>query len=170
MQRKSAQMIFIGLGANLPSLSGPPAETLRACLRALEASGVAVLRVSSFYETRAWPDPSDPPFVNAVASIATDLAPPELLCRLQEIENAFGRERGRANAPRTLDLDILDYDGREEAGPPIVPHPRLAERGFVLIPLAEIEPDWRHPVDGRSVRALLAALPEGEEDGVKRQV
>lgn len=152
-------MILLGLGANLPSSAGPPAATLRAALEELARSGTVSLAVSRFYRTAAWPDPHDPPFVNAVARIETTLPPGALLCRLHDIEAKFGRQRGLRNAPRTLDLDLLDYDGRVEAGPPELPHPRLVERGFVLVPLREIAPEWRHPRSGLTADDLLAALP-----------
>jgi 2-amino-4-hydroxy-6-hydroxymethyldihydropteridine diphosphokinase len=155
-------MILIGLGANLPSPAGPPPETLKAALSALARDGATPRAVSLFYESMAWPDPSDPSFVNAVARVETALSPAALLVRLKAIERSFGRVEAKANAPRSLDLDILDYDGRVEAGPPILPHPRMESRAFVLVPLAEVAPDWRHPVSGRSVRELIAALPEGE--------
>jgi 2-amino-4-hydroxy-6-hydroxymethyldihydropteridine diphosphokinase len=155
-------MILIGLGANLPSPAGPPLETLKAALSALARNGATPRAVSRFYESMAWPDPSDPSFVNAVARVETALAPAALLARLKEIERSFGRIEARANAPRPLDLDVLDYDARVEAGPPILPHPRMESRAFVLVPLRDVAPAWRHPVSGRSVAQLVAALPKGE--------
>jgi 2-amino-4-hydroxy-6-hydroxymethyldihydropteridine diphosphokinase len=155
-------MILIALGSNLPSRVGTPSDTLRAALAELARKDVRVVAVSSFYKTPAWPDPSDPSFVNAVARIEAKLPPQSLIACLHEIERAFGRERGSRNAPRTLDLDLLDYDGRIEGGPPVLPHPRIASRGFVLVPLRDVAPDWKHPVSGLSVDALVAALPPNE--------
>ncbi|HEY5348049.1 MAG TPA: 2-amino-4-hydroxy-6-hydroxymethyldihydropteridine diphosphokinase, partial [Rhizomicrobium sp.] len=120
-------MILIALGANIASPAGSPAETLRAALARLEEEGVNVVKVSSFYQTPAWPDPADPVFTNAVAMLATELPPAALLALLHRTETQFGRERSAKNAPRSLDLDLLDYDGRIEAGPPVLPHPRIAE-------------------------------------------
>lgn len=155
-------MILIGLGANLPSLAGAPQATLRASLDALGMRGVAAGPVSHFYRTPAWPDPADPPFVNAAARLTTQLDPRALLDLLREIETIFGREHEVKNAPRTLDLDLLDFDGRVEQGPPQLPHPRLATRAFVLVPMRDIAPLWRHPVSGKGVAELIEELgPDG---------
>jgi 2-amino-4-hydroxy-6-hydroxymethyldihydropteridine diphosphokinase len=155
-------MILIALGANLPSSAGSPERTLRAALAQLSARGITIDRHSGFYSSDAWPNASDPPFVNAVASVRTALSPSELLRVLHEIEDEFGRRRGTKNAPRTLDLDLVDYDGRIERGEPELPHPRMAGRLFVLLPLAEVVPEWRHPVSGRTVAALIAAAAPAE--------
>jgi 2-amino-4-hydroxy-6-hydroxymethyldihydropteridine diphosphokinase len=155
-------MIVIALGANLPSPLGPPAETLTQVLSLLAQRSITIERQSGFYRTAAWPDPNDPPFINAVASIRTALAPADLLELLHDVERLCGRERGTPNAPRTLDLDIIDYEGRVESGPPVLPHPRMHTRLFVLCPLREIAPGWCHPISGLSVSQLIAALPASE--------
>jgi 2-amino-4-hydroxy-6-hydroxymethyldihydropteridine diphosphokinase len=151
-------MILIALGANLPSSAGEPVETLRAALAALERNGIIPMKVSPLYKSPAWPHASDPPFANAVAEVRSILSPAALMNRLHQIERLFGRTRGERNAPRPLDLDILDYDGLVQSGPPILPHPRLETRAFVLLPLSQIAPNWHHPVTGRSVSQLLAAV------------
>ena len=155
-------MILIALGANLPSSAGPPAATLRNALVGLEERGVKILSVSSFYETPAWPDPAQPAFVNAVAVINTTLQPVELLTLLHGVETDFGRLRSAPNASRTLDIDLLDYDGQVLTEGVVLPHPRMGERSFVLVPLAEIAPGWRHPVSGQSAADLLAKLVDRE--------
>ena len=152
-------MILIGLGANLPSPAGKPADTLNAALEALAIRSITIEMRSGFYRSVAWPNPNDPPFINAAAAVRTDLPPRDLLTALHELERSFGRKRGEPNAPRTLDLDLLDYDGRIQEGPPLLPHPRMQDRAFVLLPLREVAPHWRHPVSGRTVSELIAALP-----------
>jgi 2-amino-4-hydroxy-6-hydroxymethyldihydropteridine diphosphokinase len=151
-------MILIGLGGNLPSRHGSAAETLAAALAALEGEGIRVAARSRWYETAPIPPSDQPWFVNGVAAVATALPPGELLDRLHAVEAAFGRERSVPNAARTIDLDLLDYDGRIVGGWPVLPHPRLHERAFVLRPLVDVAPGWRHPRSGRTAEELLAAI------------
>ena len=154
-------MILIGLGANLPSPEhGPPRATLRAALAALAAHGAKVLRRSPWYESAPVPPSGQPWYVNAVAELESALSPQELLAALLAVEAGFGRVRGARNASRTVDLDLLDYRGLV-TGPgekPELPHPRLHERAFVLLPLRDLAPGWRHPACGRTVDALIEAL------------
>lgn len=166
----SSGPIYIALGANLPNGEDTPQYTIAAALDALAAAGVAVVARSSDWSSPAWPDPADPPYVNAVAAVSTDLAPRALLALLHEIEAGFGRARSVRNAPRTLDLDLIDYRGRierDEAGLEI-PHPRATGRAFVLLPLQEIAPDWHDPVSGRAIGDLVAALPKADRDAMSK--
>lgn len=149
----------VGLGANL----GDAPATLRAALAALGAQpGMRVLRASSLYRTPAWGLREQPDFINAAAVLATSLDAPSLLARLLAIESTFGRRRAADGSdrwgPRTLDLDLLLFDEEAIDVPGLcVPHPRLHERAFALVPLAEIAPDARIPGIG-PVRDVLAAL------------
>jgi len=152
-------MILIALGSNLPFADKQPPEVVNAALATLEREGIVIEARSHFYSTAAWPDPTQPRYVNAVARVRTTLDPEALMERLHRIEQDFGRTRDAPNAPRTLDLDLIDYDGRIMKGPLSLPHPRLTNRAFVLKPLAEVAPDWTHPETGQSVAALIAALP-----------
>lgn len=154
-------MIYVALGANVPSPAGPPQDTLRRALEAMPQHGIAVVAVSPFYRSPAWPNPADPAYVNAVAEVKTRLLPGELLRALLAIEKSFGRVRKRANEPRTLDLDLIDYGGLvSDAEQLMLPHPRMHERAFVLRPLADIAPGWRHPDTGEGVLTLLGNVGE----------
>lgn len=163
-------MILIALGANLATRAfGPPEAGLRAALAAMPGDGLAVVRRSRFYRSAPVPPSAQPWYVNAVAEVATTLGPRELLRVLLAIEARFGRIRGERNDARALDLDLIDYDGRVGHWPAsndlpglVLPHPRAAERAFVLMPLAELAPGWRHPATGAGVGALIAALPPGQ--------
>jgi len=155
--------IFIALGANLEHPTyGPPRRALEAALEELGRRGVVVCRVSPWYRTAPVPASDQPWYVNAVAEVATDLPADALLARLHEVEDAFGRVRTVPNAPRLIDLDLLDFNGETAAEGPgraTLPHPRMEGRAFVLRPLADLAPDWRHPRTGTSIQELLAALP-----------
>ena len=158
-------MILIGIGGNLDSPRfGPPRETLSAALAALERKGISVLARSGWYRSEPIPPSSQPWFVNAVVSVATELGASELLAKLQTLETRFGRVRGERNAARILDLDLLDYEGAVTHTPTLVlPHPRLHKRRFVLVPLGRIAPDWQHPIFGVTVAQLLARLPPDQQ-------
>lgn len=152
-------MILIAAGSSLPFCD---IDSQHLVLRAFSAIDrvASVISVSRLFKTPAWPDPQDPPFINAAATVSSHLAPEALLAALHAIEAGFGRRRRVKNAPRTLDLDLLAYgDEIRTGGELLLPHPRLAEREFVLAPLCDIAPDWRHPETGETVRAMLDALP-----------
>ena len=158
-------MILIGIGGNLESARyGPPRDTLSAALAALTAERIRILTRSGWYRTEPVPQSDQPWFVNAVVSLATELSAKDLLTVLQTTERHFGRIRGEPNGPRILDLDILDYQGEVmNATSLVLPHPRLHERRFVLMPIAEIAPDWRHPILGLTAAQLLARLSSEQQ-------
>ncbi|MBV8488865.1 MAG: 2-amino-4-hydroxy-6-hydroxymethyldihydropteridine diphosphokinase [Planctomycetaceae bacterium] len=163
MKKVTRTGVFIGLGANLPHPEyGSPRQTLEAALAELARRGVEVASRSPWYRTAPVPASNQPWYVNSVAEIGTDLAADRLLAVLHEVEEAFGRVRSVPNAARRIDLDLLDFRGEIAPGGPgkaTLPHPRLAGRAFVVRPLADLAPDWRHPVTGATVKALVAALP-----------
>jgi len=157
--------ILIALGANLPTAAfGPPRAALEAAVAELGRRGLKVTRRSRWYESAPVPASDQPWYVNGVVEVETPLGPEALLSLLHEVEAAFGRVRRELNAPRTLDLDLIAYGAavREEGPPPLLPHPRMADRAFVLLPLAEIRPDWRHPVLQRTAAELAANLPNDQ--------
>ncbi len=157
-------MIYIGLGSNLHSPRyGPPLAACKAALEELSGAGVRVLRRARWYRSAPQPPSGQPWFVNGVAEVETALSGAELLASLHRIVEDFGRRRRVKNEPRVIDLDLLAYGGlvSDPGDLPILPHPRLAERAFVLLPLAELVPAWRHPRSGLSLAAMIARLPPG---------
>jgi len=155
--------VFVGVGANLPHPSfASPRDTLQAALLELDRRGARVVRCSRWYRTAPVPASDQPWFVNVVAEIATSLSADDLLAMLHEIEDLFGRVRSVPNAARLIDLDLLDYRGGISppgSGRAVLPHPRMAGRAFVLRPLADLAPRWRHPVSGATISDLMRALP-----------
>ena len=135
---------------------------LEAALSAFLCAGIRVVRRSGWWRSAAWPDPGAPAYLNGVAIVETPLSPRALLAQLLDIEAGFGRERTEPNAARTLDLDLIAYGRRviDERGL-VVPHPRAAVRRFVMGPLAEIAPDWVHPVLGETAAELAARATVG---------
>ncbi len=160
---------LIGLGTNLPFHGvGGPALLVQA-MRAVGEAGLRVLTTSSAWESPAWPPGADQPrYTNAVAEIEAEVGDPRwLYAALRSIEARFGRERRERWGPRTLDLDILDMgDAIGDFGGVVLPHPRLHQRAFVLLPLAEVAPLWRHPLTGEAIQTLLERL--GSAHGVRR--
>ncbi|MDE2238588.1 MAG: 2-amino-4-hydroxy-6-hydroxymethyldihydropteridine diphosphokinase [Rhodospirillales bacterium] len=155
-------MILIAIGANLAGGDGiTPMETCAAAAGAIRAiQGLEFVALSLWYRTRAIPASSQPDYCNGMIRMRGEIDPAALLRQLHEIEIKFGRERSAPNAARTLDLDIIDMAGIIRATPdPVLPHPRAHLRAFVLRPLLDVNPAWRHPVLKQNVTTLLAELP-----------
>ena len=156
--------VIVALGGNL-ALEGQAVQAvLELAAGRLAAAGLKPVRRSGWWRSAAWPDPTQPAYLNAVAWVETALEPRQVLEALLGIETAFGRRRSQPNAPRTLDLDLIAYGRRVLDEPGLVlPHPRAADRLFVMGPLAEIAPDWRHPVTGQTAADLAAQATIGTD-------
>lgn len=155
--------VIVALGCNDKGAWADCREALEAALARFRPEGIDVVARSSWWRSAAWPDPGDPPFLNGVVLVRTEHEPHALMAALGRIEAAFGRQRGLANAPRTLDLDLIAHGRASGAdGGLILPHPRAADRLFVMGPLAEIAPDWVHP-NGSTAAALARAAPVGRD-------
>ncbi|WP_267139521.1 2-amino-4-hydroxy-6-hydroxymethyldihydropteridine diphosphokinase [Anianabacter salinae] len=178
---------MVALGGNQPSEAGSPADTLRAALAEISHNDILVERVSRFFSTPCFPPGAGPDFVNAAVRVRTALTAPDLLAHLHGIEARFGRVRRRRWAERPLDLDLLalgetvlpdaatharwrdlNLAAQQTTAPDglILPHPRLHERGFVLIPLCDVAPDWRHPLLGMTAAEMAKQLPDSEKAGI----
>lgn len=158
------QEVVIALGSSLAGEFRSREALLEAAVAALPAQGLHVVARSGWWRSAAWPDPSQPAFLNGVAVAHTRHAPEAALAALLAVESEFGRRRGERNAPRTLDLDLIDYAGEVIQAPGLVlPHPLAHRRRFVMGPLAEVAPEWRHPVLGETAAELAATAPDGAD-------
>lgn len=153
-------MILIALGSNKAGPWGSPRQTVERALAELDRDGLKLEGASRLIVSAPFGRLDQPPFINAVASVATHLPPEALMGKLHRIERSAGRRREVRWGPRTLDLDLLDYHGLVQQDPagPILPHSGIAERIFVLKPLAELAPSWIHPVLRESAATLLGKL------------
>ena len=153
---------YLGIGANL-SITGhenPKSGCLAAIDRLAQDTGLTVLDVSPWYRTEPVPVSDQPWFYNAVVAVETVLSPEQLITAIHAVESDMGRIRITRNEARVIDIDIVDFDGRISLDNPILPHPRMHERAFVLYPLRDLVRDWVHPVTGKSIDALISELDD----------
>ena len=180
--------VLLAFGANQNSDAGPPAATIAESIKTLVIAGVEICAVSRFFSTLAFPPGTGQNYVNAAVSCRTELPALGILAELHRIEGLFGRRRSRRWGERTLDIDLLavsdqilpdrntheywrglDLDDQKRHIPDqlILPHPRIQDRAFVLVPLAEIAPNWTHPILGASVAEMLQALSSDSLTGIR---
>jgi 2-amino-4-hydroxy-6-hydroxymethyldihydropteridine diphosphokinase len=183
------QHALVALGANLPFENAPPEVTLSRAMASIVADGLKLVAVSRLFRTPCFPAGAGPDYVNAacVLQISADLEAQSVLDILHRVENRFGRKRERRWGMRTLDLDLLALGDsvvpdatiqaqwrdlaaadqiRRVPDQLILPHPRLQDRAFVLVPLADVAPAWRHPTLGQTVAEMVEALPQPERDAL----
>ena len=158
----NADAVLVAMGSNLKGRFDSVRDLLEAALAEFPAAGLKVVRRSAWWRSASWPDPKEPDYLNGVILVETTLDPHAALAALRRIEVDFGRRRDAANAPRTLDLDLVAH-GRAVLDDPVLtlPHPRAAERLFVMGPLAEIAPAWVHPVLDQTAEVLAARATVG---------
>lgn len=157
-------MILIGIGGNLPSENfGSTPEVLAKALQVIDAKVCAVVRCSPWYRSAPVPVADQPDYINGVIELSTSMPAETLLNRLHDVETEFERVRTVKNAARTLDLDLLCYHDhlieKKQQNGLIVPHPRMQDRAFVLLPLQDLVPDWVHPANGQTIQELIRLLP-----------
>ena len=162
MQNSIKPVVIIALGGNLSAGTYDSGSILAQAAARLQDEGLTITAASSLWRSLAWPDPSEPAYINAVVLVETSEDAPSVLALLHRVEAAFGRERQRPNQARTLDLDLIAYGDLvlDDLGL-ILPHPRAHERLFVMGPLCEIAPDWVHPVLKQRADALAASATIG---------
>jgi 2-amino-4-hydroxy-6-hydroxymethyldihydropteridine diphosphokinase len=164
-------MIFLGLGSNLPSKYGDKFANINLAISSLESYGVKIIKRSSFYKTPSYPDRKKPKFINVVILVRTNLPPVDLMSLLVFIEKKLERKRIKKNDPRTCDIDIIDYNSqilnlKYNNLDFMLPHKELASRNFVLFPLQEISPMWKHPKTKESISNLIQKLNEEDKNSI----
>ena len=162
-----AKIVYLGIGSNL----GDKQVYIENAVSKIQCTRILILKKSSNFETDSWPDKSKPKFINIVLKVKTNLSASELLKKCNSIENSLGRKRSKKNAPRTCDIDILDFGQLVSNLKNInltLPHPALYKRNFVLLPLFEIDKSWKHPKSKSSIVDLLSNLPIKDLRSIKQ--
>ena len=157
-------MIYIGIGSNL----GNRLRNIEKTKYYLILNGIKIIKFSSLYETLSWPDPKKPKFLNIIVSTDTKFAPKKFLKIFKMIEKKLGRKKGLKNAPRACDIDIISYDQKISNTSIKIPHERMHKRNFVLIPLFEIEKNWKHPSKKLDIKTLISLLPMDDITSIKQ--
>ena len=159
-----ANKVFLAIGSNL----GDRFRNIELAKIMLSDNRIKILKSSSFYETLSWPNIKNPKFLNVVLEIETNLRPLSLLDLCKKIEKSLGRKKSKKNSPRVCDIDILDYNKRNENNGINLPHPRLHQRNFVLIPLFEISKKWTHPKSKDHIKTLILKLSKKDITSIKQ--
>ena len=163
MSEKQAKIIYLSIGSNL----GNRKKNIEKTKFELYSKGVNIIKSSNYYETLSWPNPNNPKFYNIILKVSSDLKILELLKICKQIETSLGRKKAPKNSPRTCDIDIIDYNQKITVNGINVPHPRMHLRNFVLIPLFEIEKNWRYPNSERYIKNLIFSLSNSDIRSIK---
>ena len=163
MSEKQAKIIYLSIGSNL----GNRKKNIEKTKFRLYSKGINIIKSSNYYETLSWPNPNNPKFYNIILKVSSDLKILELLKICKQIETSLGRKKAPKNSPRTCDIDIIDYNQKISVNGINVPHPRMHLRNFVLIPLFEIEKNWRYPNSKRYIKDLIFSLSNSDIRSIK---
>ena len=164
MLENQVKVIYLGIGSNL----GNRRRNIENAKFRLYQENITILKSSSFYESLSWPNPKNPKFLNIVVKIKTHLTPLKLIKKCKEIETRLGRKKMPKNSPRVCDIDIIDFKNRRVEKDLILPHPRMHTRNFVLLPLFEIDKDWKHPVLKLNIKKLISSLSNSDIRSIKQ--
>ena len=164
MSEDLVNSIYLGIGSNL----GNKRLNIERTKFNLIMNNIKILKCSSYYESLSWPNPNNPKFLNIVLEIDTNFTPFELIKKCKEIEKKLGRKKLPKNSPRECDIDIIDFRNKKTDGDLILPHPRMDTRNFVLLPLFEINKDWKHPILKVNIRKLISTLSNSDIRSIKQ--
>ena len=164
MLENQAKTVYLGIGSNL----GNKKRNIEKAKFELIQNNILIEKSSNYYETLSWPNPKNPKFLNIVLKIKTNLTPVKLLHICKKIEVFLGRKKREINAPRECDIDIIDYNRQNTNSKIILPHPRMSERNFVLLPLYELDKAWTHPISGQPIKKLILSLSNRDIRSIKQ--
>ena len=159
-----AKFIYLGIGSNL----GNRKINIEKAKFELLQNNIKIIKSSNYYESLSWPNPKSPKFLNTVIKVNTNLTTLELLTKCKDIEKILGRKKSPQNSPRECDIDILDYNNLILDKEIVLPHPRMHKRNFVLLPLFELDKDWKHPISKLHIKKLILLLPNEDIRSIKQ--
>jgi 2-amino-4-hydroxy-6-hydroxymethyldihydropteridine diphosphokinase len=164
MLENQAKFVYLGIGSNL----GNKKDNIEKAKFELIQNDILIEKSSSYYESLSWPNPKNPKFLNIVLKIKTSLKPIKLLDICKKIEVSLGRKKRKKNAPRECDIDVIDYNNQKTNIDIILPHPRMSQRNFVLLPLYELDKAWTHPISGQPIKKLILSLSNRDIRSIKQ--
>ena len=159
-----AKSIYLGVGSNL----GDKKQNIELTKFKLIENNIKIVQSSNYYESLSWPNPQQPKFLNIVLSVLSNLSSLELINKCKEIEVSLGRKKSAKNSPRVCDIDIIDYKNQQLRGDLILPHPRMHQRNFVLLPLYELNKNWVHPKSKLHIKKLIFSLSNLDIRSIKQ--